>query len=266
MEHFQRKLKYYLQQKILLFGGIEYSIHFYGPKYLFKLLNDKRQFKKQANGDLSFPISKLNPCYFDATDNAGSISMHYFWQDLHVAQLIHRNNPAKHIDIGSRLEGFICNVASFREIEVYDIRPLETKINNVSFKQVDVMDINSIGINQFESASSLHALEHFGLGRYTDKICYNGFEIGFNNITKALKQNGKFYFSVPIGKQRVEFHAHRVFSLKYLLELISQNYNIDSFSYVDDENIFYPNSNYKDGLENNFNCRFGCGIFELTKK
>ncbi len=33
---------------------------------------------------------------------------------------------------------------------------------------------------------------------------------------RMLKKEGKFYFSVPIGEQRIEFNAHRVFSVKYL--------------------------------------------------
>ena len=34
-------------------------------------------------------------------------------------------NLKRHVDIGSRLDGFVAHVASFREIEVLDIRPLK---------------------------------------------------------------------------------------------------------------------------------------------
>ena len=56
-----------------------------------------------------------------------------------------------------------------------------------------------------------------------------------------LKRNGKFYFSVPIGSQRIEFNAHRVFSLKYLMDLFKSNFYINSFSYVDDRGDLYKN-------------------------
>lgn len=100
-------------------------------------------------------------------------------------------------------------------------------------------------------------------------INFNGFNIGLflKNITSLLKSSGKFYFSVPIGPQRIEFHAHRVFSLSFLMEMISPFYTIDMFSYVDDQNNFYPDVQLTNELiNNNCNCRYGCGIFELIKK
>jgi len=45
---------------------------------------------------------------------AETASGHYFHQDLLVAGKIFKNNPIKHVDIGSRMDGFIAHVASFR--------------------------------------------------------------------------------------------------------------------------------------------------------
>lgn len=120
--------------------------------------------------------------------------------------------------------------------------------------------------NYCDSVSSLHAVEHFGLGRYGDKLDYNGHLKGLNNIHRMLKPGGKFYFSVPIGKQRIEFNAHRVFAVKYLVELLQDKYRIDFFSYVDDKgNLFKDIPLKSEGIENNFGCSYGCGILELTK-
>jgi len=94
------------------------------------------------------------------------------------------------------------------------------------------MDDNLNLINYCDSISCLHALEHFGLGRYGDRIDYQGHLLGWNNIYKILKRGGNFIFSVPIGIQRIEFNAHRVFSIEYLLTMIKGRYQIDSFSYV----------------------------------
>jgi hypothetical protein len=71
-----------------------------------------------------------------------------------------------------------------------------------------------------DSLSSLHAIEHFGLGRYGDPIDINGHLKAITNLHLMLKPKGKFYFSVPIGKQRIEFNAHRVFSIKYLIRIL----------------------------------------------
>ena len=118
-----------------------------------------------------------------------------------------------------------------------------------------------------DSLSCLHALEHFGLGRYGDSIDINGHVKGFENMTKMLEKGGIFYFSVPIGPQRIEFNAHRVFDLYYLInELILNKFSILSFSYVDDQGDLYPNQILnKESIDKNFNCSYGCGIFELLK-
>ena len=122
-------------------------------------------------------------------------------------------------------------------------------------------------INNYDSVSSLHAIEHFGLGRYNDPIDYNGYLKAINNIHCILCQGGTFYFAVPIGPQRIEFNVHRVFSVKFLLTLLNTNFTIKEFSYIDDRGDFFENVPLeKDNIRNEFNCHFGCGIFILEKK
>ena len=57
----------------------------------------------------------------------------------------------------------------------------------------------------------MHAIEHFGLGRYGDPILSNGYEIGIKNMAGMLTSGGNFYLSTPIGKERVEFNANWIF-------------------------------------------------------
>jgi hypothetical protein len=81
-----------------------------------------------------------------------------------------------------------------------------------------------------------------------------------------LKPGGKFYFSVPIGPQRIEFDAHRVFSVAYLMEMIQPWYRIDSFAYVDRRGDLVRDADPRSGAAaGNFGCKYGCGIFELTR-
>ncbi|RLD66242.1 MAG: hypothetical protein DRI95_07075 [Bacteroidetes bacterium] len=150
-------------------------------------------------------------------NRAGISKGQYFNQDLLVAQKIFQNNPLKHVDIGSRIDGFVAHVASFREIEIFDIRNIENEVENIKFVQADMTSPNLI--DYCDSVSSLHAIEHFGLGRYGDTLDVNGHLKGIENITAMLKNGGKFHFSVPIGEPCVEFNVHRIFSIKYLLEL-----------------------------------------------
>lgn len=74
-----------------------------------------------------------------------------------------------------------------------------------------------------DSLSCLHALEHFGLGRYGDPIDPKGYECGLVNMAGLLRQGGVFYLSVPIGIDRVEFNAHRVFDPRVIIDLAVKN-------------------------------------------
>lgn len=170
---------------------------------------------------------KLKPCLHDRYEDGGSTKTEYFWQDLLVAQAIHAAKPVKHVDIGSRVDGFVAHVASFREVEVFDVRPISMKIPNVLFKQSDMMiaDIlpETIAGGYCDSLSCLHALEHFGLGRYGDPIDPNGSERGMANMAGLLEQGGTFYLSVPIGRERVEFNANWVFNPERILRIAASN-------------------------------------------
>lgn len=227
-------------------------------------LRDFHSLKSQADDE--FPFGRFYPCFQDRKAESGTVGGHYFHQDLLVARRIFQNNPARHVDIGSRFDGFIAHVASFRPIEVFDIRGLKNPPENVLFKKADLMDANFSLVDYCDSLSCLHALEHFGLGRYGDRIDYHGHLIGWENIHKLLCRGGRLYFSVPIGKQRIEFNAHRVFSLSYLLKLMEKKYSLEAFSYVSDGgDLVKDPSMSAQAIADNFGCRYGCGIFELVK-
>ncbi len=245
--------------------GVPFLILARGLPYFLK---DYFVIRKQAKlSGMIFPFGKFYPWVEDRYQNSGIASGHYFHQDLLIANKIYINKPVKHVDIGSRIDGFVAHVASFRQVEVFDIRELTGEINNISFKRLNIMDENFALSDYCDSISCLHALEHFGLGRYGDKVDYNGHLLGWENMYKMLKKGGRFYFSVPIGKQRIEFNAHRVFSLEYLINnMISNRYRVDSFSYVDDSGNLVKDAELdENSLKDNCCCYYGCGIFELTK-
>lgn len=184
------------------------------PRYI----RDWRQFRRGYVGAL-----KLMPCLHDWCEEGGVTKSEYFWQDLLVARWIFEARPEKHVDVGSRVDGFVAHVASFREIEVFDVRPITTSIPGINFKQADLMNPAEGMIDYCDSLSCLHALEHFGLGRYGDPIDPQGFEHGLSNMAALLREGGFFYLSVPIGVSRVEFNANRVFDPCIILDLAAQH-------------------------------------------
>nr|WP_300816400.1 DUF268 domain-containing protein [uncultured Acetatifactor sp.] len=188
-----------------------YDRTFYArDKELYIAQNKRESFAVNEND--VWPIVK------DKFAKAGTISS-YFWQDLWAACLIHANQPKEHYDIGSRLDGFIAHVLSFGiPVNMIDIRPFPVDIQNLKTIVADATDMKQFEDNSIESLSALCSLEHFGLGRYGDPIdpeaCFKCFE----SIQKKIKKGGKLYLSVPIGKERLQFNAHRIFFAKTIVE------------------------------------------------
>lgn len=207
----------------------------------------------------------LNPQFQDFYDSSGVAKGHYFHQDIIVARWVLENKPEKHLDVASRIDGFVSKIAVFMKVDVADIRPLTTTEKNISFKQIDLMSDSEM--QMYPSVSCLHSIEHFGLGRYGDKIDVDGHLTGFKNLVKVLEPGGTLYFSVPMGPLRIEFNAHRVFSIEYILNqfIVTNNLTVNRFSYINDDGEAVENADYRDGLISNFHCNYGCAIFELKK-
>ena len=200
----------------------------------------------------------------DYDDEAGNNKGHYFHQDLLVAKMIYDSQPKKHVDIGSRLDGFVAHVASFREIEVFDVRPIQKSLHkNMKFVQADLM--NPLQINKTDSLSCLHAIEHFGLGRYNEPIEIDGHMKGISNMVSLLEENGIFYISFPISQQdEVYYNAHRVLHPKTIFKnpSIQSCMQLVRFDYIDDRGDLYLDSDLE-SLPNGL--RYGCGIYTFKK-
>ena len=65
-----------------------------------------------------------------------------------------------HVDVGSRVDGFVAHVAAFRPIQVVDIRRLSNTVPNVTFLQADFMStLPDSLVACCDSLSCLHALD-----------------------------------------------------------------------------------------------------------
>ena len=252
---------------ILNLSGFDFHTFFSFLKGFPSYLRDFKELKKQMKSSSDFQKVRFYPILHEKNDESGIMKGNYFHQDLLIARKIFENKPERHLDIGSRIDGFVAHVASFRQIDIMDIRPQKSAVKNMTFYQADLTQFTENNKACSDSISSLHAIEHFGLGRYGDRIDLNGHVKALKNIHLMLKPNGKFYFSVPIGEQRIEFNGQRVFSLTYLISILSGSFTIDNFNYVDENGNLFENAILsKQSIESNFNCNYyGCGIFELTK-
>lgn len=222
-----------------------------------KFLVDKQKFKKTNE----LPLSNY-PILTDFTDQAGVMSGHYFHQDLVVAQKIFEAQPRRHVDVGSRIDGFVAHVATFRPIEIMDIRVVKSKVPNISFLQGDLIKPSDI---RSDSLSCLHTIEHFGLGRYGDPVDPQGHLKGFENLIQMLEKGGTLYISFPISSdERVEFNAHRVFNpLSILGWKASESVSLKDFAYVDDYGDVHKDTSPQVAADEKL--IYGCGTYTFEK-
>lgn len=234
------------------------------PSYIRDYCTLRRQLKGHDNG---WRLRLSMPCLHDRYAESGTASGHYFHQDLLVARKVYERKPRRHVDAGSSVAGFVAHVAVFRQVEVLDIRPLLTTAKNIVFRQCDLTSVSDEYEGYCDSLSCLHALEHFGLGRYSDRVDPLGHVKGLANLHKLLEHGGILYLSVPIGHQRIEFNAHRVFAVATVLSLLEERFELLDFSYVDDAGGLHESVELEPALAaNNFGLHYGCGIFECRKR
>lgn len=242
--------------------GIDLRVSIRSLRGLPRYVSDFFRFRTNYTGRL-----ELLPCLHDWYEEGGTAKSEYFWQDLLVARMIFAAKPDRHVDIGSRVDGFVAHVASFREIEVFDIRPITTQIPGVTFKQADLMKPVEGMAGYCDSLSCLHALEHFGLGRYGDSIDPEGFERGLVNMVCLLRENGVFYLSVPIGIDRVEFNAHRVFDPRVIVNLTAQySLRLSALSVIQSAGKVETVVPGEAQLSNLASQRYALGIFVFQKR
>ncbi len=233
-----------------------------------KIYRENKKKYIQMNKRESFNYKKrfARPCYTDRYKSAGRLGA-YFWQDLWAAQHIYKDRPERHFDIGSRIDGFVGHVSCFiNEVILIDVRPLDREIPNVTYWCMDATKLENIADESISSISSLCALEHFGLGRYGDELNPEGCFEAFRSIQRVLKKGGKAYIAVPIGKEHVEFDAHRIFFASTIVDSFSEMELVEFAAVHELEDcIEYGIDIHKyDEEEDNEGLRFG--LFEFVKR
>lgn len=243
------------------------------PTYFYNLLKLKSTIRHKNSKTTPNSVKKFGNIYpitDEFSTTAGTASGQYFHQDLLVANYIYRCKPRVHLDIGSRIDGFIAHLLSFEQETILgDVRPIEIQNPNISFIRLDMTEkLDKSFIGKYESVSCLHAIEHMGLGRYGDPVNAWGHYLALHNLTQLLKVKGKLYLSHPTGKKsRIEYNAHRVISLGECREMFAKNgLKVTKFAYVDDSKnlIKIKNNDYID-YQSSYGLEYGCAIWTLEK-
>jgi len=228
------------------------------PKYVVNIVRYLR-----TNNNPSFPMS-IPDLYYATSDSkqpAGHVDSHYFLQDIWAARQVNAVKVDIHVDIGSRIDGFISHLlASNQKVTYLDWRAPEIKDPCFKFAQANVMSL-PFPDNSVKSLSCLHVLEHIGLGRYGDPVDSLGHVKATKELARVLSPGGVLLISVPIGKEKLCFDAHRVFDPKTILNLF-KDLGLIAYSYIDPaKNDVFPSNPMEDFSEK----KYFCGLFAFRK-
>ena len=198
------------------------------------------------------------PLVDDATGTS-RILRHYFHQDRWAFRKIHESGVTEHVDVGSRLDllGFLSVIC---RVTFIDIRPLTVPVENLESRQGSILEL-PYPDHTVRSLSCLHVAEHIGLGRYGDALDPQGTRKACAELARVLAPGGNLYFSLPVGKPRLCFSAHRIHTPDQILGYFP-SLDLVELSGVDDENRFVRSIDPAVLRDSDY----ACGLFHFTKR
>ena len=228
-------------------SNIPKLIRFYGTYKKYRILN----------GAEELSISDFYPCINDDTPIT-PFDTHYFYQGVWAFKKIKERGVKNHIDVGSEVR-WVGLLSAITKTTFIDIRPFKTDLKDLVVNKGDILNI-PFDDSSIKSLSCLHVAEHIGLGRYGDKLDPEGTKKACKELSRILAPEGNLYFSVPIGKEKTYFNAHRVHSPQTIINYF-KDLKLIEVSGVTDSGRFIENIDITI-LEKS---KYACGLFWFKK-
>ena len=222
-----------------------------------RFIRDWRAYSRMPGAE-SLQFRDGYPCLYDHT-TTNPFDSHYFYQDLWAYKQIERLRPSQHVDVGSNVV-FVGFLTTITQVTYVDIRALSVTLDHFESRQGDVLAM-PYDDNSVISLSCLHVAEHIGLGRYGDPLDPKGTQKATAELARVLSPGGNLYFSLPIGRPRICFNAHRIHSPQQILHYF-RDLVWTQFSAIDDDGNFLEEADPAD-FERAY---YACGLFHFTKK
>jgi hypothetical protein len=167
-------------------------------------------------GDRRFEVSWQDryPCLDDKVAIMG-FDRHYIYHTAWAARIVAETKPFMHIDISSSL--YFCSIISaIVPVKFYDYRSVDLRLDNLEAGLADLKQL-PFPNQSVSSMSCMHVVEHIGLGRYGDTLDPLGDVKAITELIRCLAPGGSLLFVVPVGKQKLAFNAHRIYTYQQMI-------------------------------------------------
>lgn len=186
---------------------------------------------------------------------------HYVYHIAWAARILANTRPAYHVDIGSSLY-FPATVSAFIPVRFYDLRPPEIELSDLAVGSADLVNL-PFDDGSVPSLSCMHTVEHVGLGRYGDALNPDGDLRAAGELQRVTAPGGSLLFVVPVGKPRIQFNAHRIYSTRHVRDMFAGMELVEFALIADGKDsigmLTNPDDSVVQGQE------FGCGCFWFRK-
>ncbi len=213
----------------------------------------------KVRGWFRFSLSQqdLYPCLADKTEGT-PFDAHYVYHTSWAARILDKTRPNLHVDFSSSI--YFASIASaFVPIQFYDYRPVRLQLPNLECREGDLLNL-PLPSGSLASISCMHVVEHVGLGRYGDPLDYDGDLKAIVELQRVLEPGGQLLFVVPVGAPKIQFNAHRIYSLEQVTGLF-QKFSLQGKALVTDQGDFIENAPQElFGRQ-----KYGCGCFWFIK-
>lgn len=225
-----------------------------------RFFNDWRRYR--AAGGVAY-LKDFYPCLADRTQET-PIDPQYFYQAAWAMTALCQIRPKQHVDVGSDVK-FVGMLSAITQVVFVDIRPLLVTLPNLTCCSGSIIDL-PFEDNSCESLSSLHVIEHVGLGRYGDPIDPYGAEKACAELKRVLAHGGRLYISLPLGRPRVQFNGHRIFATSEVRTIFG-GLTLIQAALIDNHGHFLPHFDLDNiELDEVFGQEFALGCFVFQKE
>jgi len=209
-----------------------------------------------------FPVRwEDRKAFLDDKTDSTSFDTHYVYHCAWAARVLAKTRPKSHVDISSSLN-FSTIVSAFVPVRFYDFRPPRLILPGLEVQRADLCAL-PLPTASIQSLSCMHVVEHIGLGRYGDPLDPDGDLKAIAELKRVMASGGSLLFVVPVGKPKLVFNGHRIYSHRQIREYFG-GLDLKQFVLIPDNaaetGILYDPTEERADAQ-----RYGCGCFWFQK-